>query len=45
MKREIGNATKEAAFTFEYELKSVDELLELAGDDDLANLNEVPFQI
>ena len=45
MKREIGNATKEAAFTFEYELKSVDELLELAGDDDLANLKKVPFQI
>lgn len=46
MKREIGNASKEAAFTFEYELKSCEELLELApADEDLANLQEVPFQV
>lgn len=44
MKREIGNATKDAGFTFEYELKSVEDLLNLAPQvENLENLKQVPF--
>jgi len=41
--KDMGNVTEDNVFTFEYTIKSIEELLELT-DLDMTQIKELPFQ-
>lgn len=41
--KELGNVTEDTAITFEYALKTIDEIIEME-DIDLEQIKEFPFQ-